>query len=189
MPSGIAGIVPVHQMTTATYPQGRDCPAACRRLRYASRSNYPDAVRTLEAGASRRNDPLLMRMAADHHLRAGDIPRLNVPPRRRSPRRPGWSGEFRVRMTLFQAHEAQGHQDEATQRARLLVASILTIWTPAGPRLLPVSQRRHQRFLERPDSERRAGAAPATGTMPAAWIALTAKYDISGRSLAALWRP
>jgi hypothetical protein len=78
-------------------------------------------------------------MAADRHLRAGDIPRLNVPPRRRSRSAAEVDLVSSVPDDLFQAHEAYGHQDEATQRARLLVASdpndMDTRWTSSIARL------------------------------------------------------
>jgi tetratricopeptide (TPR) repeat protein len=90
---------------------------------YSAREDYAESAKALEAGATRWNHPLLMRMAAYRHQQAGD---------HRAAQRacesalmlggPEWAGEFETRVILFEALEAQGLQDESIQQARRLVA-------------------------------------------------------------------
>lgn len=90
---------------------------------YASQDNFMDAAQVLEEGATRFNEPHLMRMAAARYMRANDY--SSAQRASESAITMGgsdWAGEFEVRIILFEAHESQGHLDETTKQARRLLS-------------------------------------------------------------------
>ena len=90
---------------------------------YSTQGRYADAAQVLDDGATRWNDPRLMRMAADRYLRdANHAAAQRAAEAALALSGPGWVGEFEARVILFEAHEAQGHSDESTRQARRLVA-------------------------------------------------------------------
>jgi hypothetical protein len=101
---------------------------------YTSRGNYADAARTLEDGGTRWNDPLLMRMAADRHLRAGDHPEAQRTAEAAiALGGPRWFGEFRAGSLFFRRTKRKATRTRQLSRPAHSWRWIQTIWMSDGP--------------------------------------------------------
>lgn len=150
--------------------------------RYVDDGNHALAAEVLSAGAERWRDPLLMRMAADRHLVAGEHAAGQTSAERALVLGgSGWAGEFDARFILLRAHEAQGHADDVGHQARQLVT------------LAPDNRDARWTLIQ---SQLRAGDGPGAWSsltpngapIPPrgeqdvfTWIALVGKYDESPR--------